>query len=71
MGTKLKSILLECQIEKVFICGLTTPHCVSTTTRMSGNLGFDTYLVEDATVSFAIMDYQGFHLFAKWPYLKR
>lgn len=59
IGTKLEDILRAQQIKKVFICGLTTPHCVSTTTRMAGNLGFATYLVEDATASFAITDYRG------------
>ena len=46
--------LKENNIRKVVIVGLTTPHCVSTTARMSGNLGFETYLVSDATAAFAI-----------------
>jgi nicotinamidase-related amidase len=54
IGTGLEKHLKEKQIEKVVIVGLTTPHCVSTTTRMSGNLGFETYLVSDATAAFAI-----------------
>jgi nicotinamidase-related amidase len=54
IGTGLENHLKENKIEKVVIVGLTTPHCVSTTTRMSGNLGFKTYLVSDATAAFAI-----------------
>ncbi|MBE5107194.1 cysteine hydrolase [Bacillus thuringiensis] len=54
IGTGLEEHLKENKIKKVVIVGLTTPHCVSTTTRMSGNLGFETYLVSDATAAFAI-----------------
>ncbi|PFD29227.1 cysteine hydrolase [Bacillus cereus] len=54
IGTGLEEHLKENKIKKVVIVGLTTPHCVSTTTRMSGNMGFETYLVSDATAAFAI-----------------
>ena len=31
---------------------MTTNHCLSSTVRMSGNLGFETYLVSDSTACF-------------------
>jgi len=52
IGTDLKYRLDLAKITKLVIVGLTTDHCVSTTTRMAGNLGFDTYLVADATATF-------------------
>ncbi|HSP21202.1 MAG TPA: cysteine hydrolase family protein [Planococcus sp. (in: firmicutes)] len=59
IGTGLEDYLRGKGIEAVVIAGLTTPHCVSTTTRMSGNLGFRTYLVSDATAAFALVGPDG------------
>ncbi|MDQ0884692.1 nicotinamidase-related amidase [Peribacillus sp. V2I11] len=56
IGTKLEEFLKLNDITTLVITGLTTPHCVSTTTRMSGNLGFNTYLISDATAAFGIKD---------------
>ncbi|AUC16377.1 cysteine hydrolase [Tenacibaculum sp. SZ-18] len=52
IGTNLETTLKNQQIRNVVIVGLTTNHCISTTTRMAGNLGFDTILVSDATATF-------------------
>ncbi|KZP11708.1 Isochorismatase hydrolase [Athelia psychrophila] len=38
IGTRLEALLRERQIRRLFIQGLSTDHCVSTTTRMAGNL---------------------------------
>ncbi|NHM30857.1 cysteine hydrolase [Bacillus sp. C11] len=61
IGTKLEFYLRDQQIKTVVITGLSTQHCVSTTTRMSGNLGFDTYLISDAIAAFEITDYKGIY----------
>jgi nicotinamidase-related amidase len=54
IGTNLEAELRIHGVSQVVIVGLTTPHCISTTTRMAGNLGFETYLVSDATAAFAL-----------------
>jgi nicotinamidase-related amidase len=52
IGTDLESRFIKAKIKTVVICGLTTEHCISTSTRMSGNLGFETFLIEDAIAAF-------------------
>lgn len=52
IGTGLEQHLRSQNICRLVIVGLTTDHCVSTTTRMAGNLGFSTTLVSDATATF-------------------
>lgn len=52
IGTDLEVRLHAAGIQTVVICGATTNHCVETTTRMAGNLGFDAWLVRDATWTF-------------------
>lgn len=52
IGTVLKERLDNEKISKLVILGLTTDHCVSTTTRMAGNFGYDTFVVSDATATF-------------------
>ncbi len=59
IGTDLEAHLRERGIEALVIVGLTTNHCVSTTARMSGNLGFDTYVVDDATATFDRVGHDG------------
>jgi nicotinamidase-related amidase len=53
IGTNLEKDLRNEGIDTLVIVGLTTNHCVSTTARMAGNLGFNTFVVSDATASFA------------------
>lgn len=52
IGTTLEADLRAQGLRHVVICGLTTPHCVSTTARMAANLGFAVTLAHDACAAF-------------------
>src|SRR5436190_327616 len=59
IGTSLERELRDRGIERVIITGVITNNSVETTARMSGNLGFDTFVVSDATATFGRFDYNG------------
>jgi nicotinamidase-related amidase len=52
IGTTLEKDLRQDGIDTLVVVGLTTNHCISTTVRMAGNLGFTTYVISDATAAF-------------------
>jgi nicotinamidase-related amidase len=57
IGTDLEERLRTAGAETIVIAGLTTDHCCSTTARMAGNLGFETWFVSDATATHARGDF--------------
>ena len=59
ISTDLETRLHAMNAKTLVIVGLTTDHCVSTTTRMAGNLGFETFLVADASATFAKTGFDG------------
>jgi nicotinamidase-related amidase len=59
IGTDLQELLEQASIRCLLITGVSTNNSVEATVRMAGNLGFDTYLVEDACFTFARPDYHG------------
>jgi len=59
IGTGLEQYLHDNDISALVIIGLTTDHCVSATTRMASDLGFEVTLVADATAAFERSGYDG------------
>jgi nicotinamidase-related amidase len=59
IGTGLENYLQEHDISSLVIVGLTTDHCVSASTRMAADLGFDVTLISDATAAHERVGYDG------------
>lgn len=59
IDTDLLHLLKEVPTQTVVIAGLTTNHCISSTARMAGNLGLQTYVVSDAVAAFDSQDLDG------------
>lgn len=59
IGTNLEEILRQDGITDLVVVGISTDHCVSTTVRMAANLGFNTWLIADATIAFERKAYDG------------
>lgn len=59
IGTDLRERLNEAGIDSLVLVGLTTDHCVSSTARMAGDLGFRVVVVADATAAHETTSYDG------------
>ncbi len=59
IGTSLELDLRRAGIQRLVILGYFTNVCVETTTRMAGNMGFDTYLVHDACAAMNRIGHDG------------
>ena len=59
IGTGLEQMLRQAGHTALVIAGVSTSNSVEATVRMAGNLGFDTWLVEDACFTFARRDWNG------------
>jgi nicotinamidase-related amidase len=59
IGTDLDKKLKKIGCTDIVVIGLTTPHCVSTTTRMGANLGYHMHVISDATAAFPLTSHDG------------
>lgn len=59
IGTDLMERLNSAKQYTLIIVGVSTTNSVETTVRMAGNLGYNTYLVDDATFTFDKYDWKG------------
>jgi len=59
IGTGLEARLRAANQTLLVVTGVVTNNSVEATVRMAGNLGFETYLVEDACFTFGRMDWSG------------
>ncbi|WP_378172015.1 cysteine hydrolase family protein [Aquimarina sp. SS2-1] len=65
IGTDLRAQLETAAIKNLVIVGLTTEHCVSTSTRMASNYGFNVFLIEDGVAAFDKIGAYGDHYSAQ------
>jgi nicotinamidase-related amidase len=59
IGTELETRLKEAGHDALVVAGVITNNSVEATARMAGNLGFPTWLVEDACFTFGRKDWNG------------
>ena len=59
IGTDLEARLRQSDVASLALVGLTTDHCCSTTARMAGNLGFETWVLGDAMATFDRLEPDG------------
>jgi nicotinamidase-related amidase len=59
IGTDLERRLRNAGQNMLIVTGVITNHSVEATVRMAGNLGFSSFLVEDATFTFGRKDWYG------------
>ncbi len=59
IGTNLKELLRKLGEPFVFYAGIATDQCVNTTVRMSGDLGFKSYVIGDACATYDLKDASG------------
>jgi nicotinamidase-related amidase len=59
VGTDLEQRLRRSGATAVAVVGLTTDHCCSSTARMASDLGFETWVIEDALATFPRTDHAG------------
>jgi nicotinamidase-related amidase len=63
LDTGLEASLRDRGVDAVVVTGVLLHNSVDATVRMAGNLGFETWLVEDATASVDVVDLSG----RRWP----
>ena len=59
IGTDLEARLRQAGQKMLIVTGVITNNSVEATVRMAGNLGFETWLVEDAAFTFGKKDWNG------------
>lgn len=59
IGTNLEPELRQRELATLVFAGIASDHCVSTSTRMAANLGFNCFVISDGTTSFDRKDQNG------------